>query len=596
MWRGLSILFLAGAINNVCAQLPQAVSITERTAPAPSAHASAARNQSSTYLPLDSWVYPAMDRLAAMGYISTSSAAIRPWTRLECARLLAEAHTTAGPLNETVLPLTAALDQEFAFESRVLNGAANQAATMESVYSRLTAISGTPLRDSFHFGQTLIDDFGRPYGKGFNTVDGFSARAQAGAFSLYLRGEAQHAGALPTYNTAAQSAISTFDSLYLDGNLPYNWNLREGETNRLRSMEAYVAFTHADWQFSLGQQSLWWSPDRTTALMLSNNAEAMPMLRVARVTPIRLPQRLSWLGPLHVAAFLAKQGGVHYVALGRDFTLYGNADHALQPAPALWGLHLTAKPSPWLELGFAHTVIFAGYGRAFNLQSFLHTFSLLGNGQEVDPGKRVTELNFTYQMPGLRRAVQLYSEAMAWDNPVEGKFVSRYAFSPGVYLPQLPVAHALDLRMEGYYTDLPGLTTPAYYYSNAHYPQGYTNYGQLLGSWIGRQGRGGQATSTYWFSARNTATLSYRRMTADKAMLEGGSMSDLAGALSFMARKNLQCTFSTQYERWKFPLLYTQPQSNFATTFEIKYFPKANLHLRRATPAAEAVNRTDSPH
>ena len=34
---------------------------------------------------------------------------------------------------------------------------------VESVYSVARAISGTPLRDSFHLGSTVINDYGRPY-------------------------------------------------------------------------------------------------------------------------------------------------------------------------------------------------------------------------------------------------------------------------------------------------------------------------------------------------------------------------------------------------------------------------------------------------
>jgi hypothetical protein len=48
------------------------------------------RESSSPYVPLDSWVYTAMDRLAAMGVIETGFAGMRPWTRSECWRLLEE--------------------------------------------------------------------------------------------------------------------------------------------------------------------------------------------------------------------------------------------------------------------------------------------------------------------------------------------------------------------------------------------------------------------------------------------------------------------------------------------------------------------------
>jgi len=34
-------------------------------------------------VPLDSWVYPALDRLTALGYIHSGFADMRPWTRLD---------------------------------------------------------------------------------------------------------------------------------------------------------------------------------------------------------------------------------------------------------------------------------------------------------------------------------------------------------------------------------------------------------------------------------------------------------------------------------------------------------------------------------
>src|SRR6267378_3584298 len=47
-------------------------------------------NQGSPSVPLDSWIYPALDRLAAMGLINSAFAGMKPWTRNECARLLRE--------------------------------------------------------------------------------------------------------------------------------------------------------------------------------------------------------------------------------------------------------------------------------------------------------------------------------------------------------------------------------------------------------------------------------------------------------------------------------------------------------------------------
>jgi hypothetical protein len=67
----------------------------------------------------------------------------------------------------------------------------------------------------------------------------------------------------------------------------------------------------------------------------------------------------------------------------------------------------------------------------------------------------------------------------------------RSAIRGGLYLSHVPKIPKLDLRMEGVYTDVPagGALSHGFYYFNFRFKEGYTNDGQLLGSWIGRQGR-----------------------------------------------------------------------------------------------------------
>ncbi|MFZ0230487.1 MAG: hypothetical protein WAL41_26895, partial [Mycobacterium sp.] len=45
----------------------------------------------SANVPLDSWIYPALERLAALGYIESSFAGLKPWSRIECAEMTEEA-------------------------------------------------------------------------------------------------------------------------------------------------------------------------------------------------------------------------------------------------------------------------------------------------------------------------------------------------------------------------------------------------------------------------------------------------------------------------------------------------------------------------
>src|SRR5580692_1697927 len=40
------------------------------------------------YVPMDNWVYPALDRLHALGYLDTAFLGIRPWTRRSIQRMI----------------------------------------------------------------------------------------------------------------------------------------------------------------------------------------------------------------------------------------------------------------------------------------------------------------------------------------------------------------------------------------------------------------------------------------------------------------------------------------------------------------------------
>ena len=60
------------------------------------AHARTPSELGSPYVPLDSWIYAAFDRLAGLGYAPSAYANLRPWTRMECARIVAAAAADAS--------------------------------------------------------------------------------------------------------------------------------------------------------------------------------------------------------------------------------------------------------------------------------------------------------------------------------------------------------------------------------------------------------------------------------------------------------------------------------------------------------------------
>src|SRR5438270_6582552 len=73
----------------------------------------------SPYVPIDSWVYPAFDRLAGLGGLNSGIVGLRPWTRTECSRLLEEISGEVDESNpDEAYLLYSSLAREFDREER----------------------------------------------------------------------------------------------------------------------------------------------------------------------------------------------------------------------------------------------------------------------------------------------------------------------------------------------------------------------------------------------------------------------------------------------------------------------------------------------
>ena len=172
-----------------------------------------------------------------------------------------------------------ALAQEIRRETAHETGDPNNLAQLESVYTRVMSISGAPLNDSYHFGQTIINDYGRPYQEGFNTYDGLSGYLLSGRFTFYVRGEYQHAPSAPAYTLPVRQVIANVDGNPLLPAPPVS------ETNQFQLLDTYVSTSLANWDLAFGKQSLWWGPAQGGALLFSNNAQPIYMFRACRFAP-----------------------------------------------------------------------------------------------------------------------------------------------------------------------------------------------------------------------------------------------------------------------------------------------------------------------
>ncbi len=520
-------------------------------------------NMGSAYVPMDSWVYAAFDRLSGLGYLPSAFAGLKPWTRMECARLLEEARERIEPegvgSDLEARRLYDALAAEFSFETSARSGASNLEAMVESMYVRATGIQGQPLNDGFHFAQTIINDQGRPYEQGANLVSGFSSRASAGPLTVYVRGEYQHAPTGPGTSAGLQQLIAQLDQTPV---LPPESGKA---TNRFQLLDSYVALTVHNMQVSFGKQSLWWGPSRGGPLMFSTNAEPTVMFRASSVSPFKLPGFLGLLGPMRTDFFVGKLSG-----------------HRFPARPYINGQKVSFKPTPNLELGFSKMSVFGGGNVPFTARLLWRSLTGVGRGNETnlpgeDPGDRRGGFDFSYRVPRLRDRLVLYTDSLVDDDPSPLAAPRRAAFNPGIYLTRVPGVPRLDFRAEAAYTDVPAGRSirGEFIYWNIVYRDSHTNNGNLMGSWVGREGRGIQLWSTYWLSPECSLRIGYRNgRVASDFVPAGGRLDDWSAEGRFPLRSDLALTAFAQYERWRFPALAAANQANFVASFQLTYWPK----------------------
>lgn len=516
----------------------------------------------SPYVALDSPAYAQLQRLASLGYIHSQFLGLRPWTRITFARMLMEADENGAVVSAgEAAELHAELRREFAFELEVLDGATQRRsrAEVERVYTRVLGIAGTPLNDSFHLGQTVYNDFGRPYGEGFNNSSGFEATASSGRFLMAVRAEYQRGAGAPTYPDSVRQLLASLDRV------PQVFLPSSDVTSRLELLDTYAGVNLKEWQLTFGKQTLWQGVTSSTALMFSNNSAPVPMLRLNRISPLALPGFLKWLGPLRSEFFLGIAQGHHYPT-----------------RPAVQGLKLSLKPTPNLEFGFSRTVMFAGAGRGLTFRSFWDAFSSVDDsnanipGSPSDVGDRRGQFEFHYRLPYLRNWVAIYGDFMTDDDPSPLSAPHRSILAPGIEFTRLPGLERLQLKAEAVMSNQSSIAHyhGLYFYWNGAYPDGYTNRGNIMGSWIGRNSRAYWSEARYWFSPTKTLAATFRNVQLDRDFVAGGGhTTDLALSGTFRVRNQWGVNATAQFERWKIPVLDPRSRRNVSTFLEVSYYP-----------------------
>ncbi len=562
----------------------------------------------SPYIPVDSWVYPAVLRLYSMGYVDHVYLGMRPWTRASLSNMLEDIDAQIEDANTYGVSTVGDAQDIYAALIRFLRyDAGMQCLThqsnyhIESVYSVVRGISGTPLRDSFHLGSTIINDYGRPYENGFNNYSGASGYAAAGRFTLYVRGEFQGAPSAAGYSQTLAQALSTIDgTTFLNAatGLPYNQaTIPMGPiatTTDGRFIEAYVSAHLLNHEISFGKQDDWLGPGLGGGMAYSNNAENIYSFRINRIEPLYIPLLSRLTGPFRYD-FLV--GGLHgHTYMPNPANPGGsnpNLPNVIDPGDPLVHVEkISFRPTKNLEFGFERTVIWGGEGHeGISIHSFLRSFfsTTAGVGSinkfgNNDPGARFGAFDFSYRLPFVRNWLTLYADSEVHDDisPIDAP--RRASWRPGLYLSHVPGIPKLDIRAEAATTD-PSSSNGASQYGHFMYwetiqRQGYTNQGQLFGDWIGREDKGGQAWITYHLSGKEWLQVGLRNQKATAYFIPGGTtLNDINFQAVKRIGKDLEINGKFAFERWKAPIYLTDQQTVTTTTIQLTWFPERKINF-----------------
>jgi hypothetical protein len=529
----------------------------------------------STNVPMDSWIYPALERLGAMGFIPGQSSAIRPWTRQECLRQLRLAEDLADQKDAYSPSLIAQARLLMAdLHTELETPQYRESLSLESVYARYGTIAGPALADSFHFGQTWWNDFGRPLGRGSSAIAGFSFRAHNGRWFFFDRQELQHSPGNPAETPAMNQLFNVIDRSQPGSDPVIQPIPAKAAFEHVGAMELYGGVAFAGNSLSMGKQELYWGPTTMGPLAFSSNAEPTYNLRFVSTRPHPFPLVPS-LGTYRFDIVLGKLSG-----------------HSYPARPWYNGQKADFNFGDNLEISFTRWSIFWGVGHPITFRSFKdNVFSFnstgtggcggcIGYGDRNDPGDRKSNFDFTYRLPFLRRMVTLYADAYSDDDPSPISAPRRAVWNPGIYFARLPFLPHMDLRVEavsshGLFTDF----GPYHFFTNSQYLDGNTNKGFMIGNAIGRDSRAIEGRTSYWFSARTRVEAGYRQNKVANGFLPGGgTVTDGFVNASYAFNSHWRAQLFTQYERFLIPSYLSGTQHNTSGWLELTWNPELHLH------------------
>ena len=413
-------------------------------------------------VPLDSWVYGALDRLEGYGLIDSALSGTKPYSRLEVARLLGTAMKKWEEIGRQKKPsgfadkdLIPSLLERFKreFKRELIEVGALEGTKSPSF---LKPVDEVILKYAFQSDNPVI----RPQGSNPPTQtiypiynnDGIVYQKQNN-FSAEIAGEGR---------------LWDHFSLYYQ---PIFKNF-ENQNSHLELEKGYVIAEALNIALEAGRDSMGWGASYNGNLLMTNNARPFDLIKLANPLPFSLPL----LGLFKFNIFLSRL----------DYGGPTQQSPSQIGRPTLHGLRLDFKPRPIFEIGISQIAIFGGEGR--NDLSFGDYYKILysnknysgklSSNQQVSVDFSLRWPNFDKILP-IFRSLKFYGE---WGAEDTGFPPDRRAYSLGLFLNDLFLVGRADLRLEYAHTALKNV--PLAWYTHEEYPPIYHEriFGHHMGS------------------------------------------------------------------------------------------------------------------
>lgn len=245
---------------------------------------------------------------------------------------------------------------------------------------------------------------------------------------------------------------------------------QKNDTNKIQTNNSYLSLGFDKFQIDAGYRDHYYGHFRNGGVQISNNAVNSPSITISNVTPFSFAD----INYEIFVSQLESTSGISYE---------GSSEHSGKPN--LLGMHLDFHPFDGTEISFDRTFQFGGGPRTTGLKDIWEAIidpatkdnSSATCDTDCETGNQQASINLKYNGKFFNQDVSLYG-LYGGEDTVEHK---NYKFGNvvkglGIFLPM--VDPTLSLRYEVVKFDTG-------WYVHHIYTNGYTNDGNVMGSWSG---------------------------------------------------------------------------------------------------------------